>query len=202
MADAGGPLLYDFDMGGGGFAVGGSFSLGDNFVIDAGYSADQGNSGSNDIDDGGIFGADSQSYIVQGSFLSDGFLDAGIAYLHGDGNGDNDFTDTFAGLLNLDFGGFFVAGYFAWHDNGDDDDESYQFGAGFSDFIFEGSEIGVYYANLPTYANEEPYMIEGYWGIPVNQYLTLTPAVIYGDLQDGNGSTDNFYGALRATFSF
>jgi hypothetical protein len=202
VADPGGPLLYDFDMGGGGFAAGASFGLGDNFVIDAGYSGDQGGSGTNDPDDGGIFGANEQSYIVQGSFLSDGFLDAGIAYLHGNDGGDNDFTDTFAGLLNLDFGSFFLAGTFAYHDNGNDDDTSYMFGGGFSDFLFEGSELGVYYANLPTYANEEPYMIEGYWGIPVNQYLTVTPAVIYGDLQDGGGSTDNFYGALRATFSF
>jgi hypothetical protein len=200
VADPGGPLLYDFDMGGGGFAAGVSFALGDNFVIDAGYSGDQGLSGTNDPQDGGIFGANEQSYIVQGSFLSDGFLDVGLAYLHGNDGGDDDFTDTFAGLLNLDFGSFFLAGYFAWHDNGADDDESYQFGGGFNDLLFEGSQLGVYYANIPDYA-DEPYMIEGYWSIPVNQFLTLTPAVIYGDLDVG-GDDEQFYGALRATFSF
>ncbi|MDB9527650.1 iron uptake porin [Oscillatoria sp. CS-180] len=200
VADPGGPVGYDFDMGGGGFAVGGSIGLGDNFVIDAGYSGDQGNSGTNDTDDGGIFGANSQSYIVQGSFLSDGLIDAAVAYLHGNDGGDNDFTDTFMGLLNLDFGNFFLAGYFAFHDNGDDDDTSFQFGGGFDDLLFEGSEFGVYYADLADY-DDDPYMIEGYLAIPVNQYLTLTPAVIYGDLGDGDDD-ENFYGALRATFSF
>lgn len=200
VADAGGPRLYDFEMGGGGFGVGASLSLGDNFVIDAGYSGDQGGSGTNDRDDGGIFGADSQSYIVQGSFLTDGFLDAAVAYMHGNDGAGSLFTDTFAGLLNLDFGGFFLAGSFAYHDRDGDDDTSYQFGGGFSDFLFEGSDFGVYYANIPDY-DDEPYMIEGYWAIPVNQFLTLTPALIYGDLDDGDES-ENFYGALRATFSF
>ena len=200
VADPGGPVLYDFDMGGGGFAVGGSFGIGDNFVIDAGYSGDQGGSGTNDPDNGGIFGADSQSYIVQGSYLSDGFLDVGLAYLHGNDGADNDFTDTFAALLNLDFNGFFVAGTFAFHDNGDDDDTSFMVGAGFSDFLIEGSDVGVYYADLADY-DDDPYMIEGYWGIPVNQFLTVTPAIIYGDLDSG-GDSENFYGALRATFSF
>jgi len=204
VADPGGPLLYDFDMGGGGFAVGGSLALGDNFVIDAGYSGDQGGSGTNDPDDGGIFGADSQSYIVQGSFLTDGFLDAAVAYMRGNAPGtagwiDDEFTNTYAGLLNLDFGGFFLAGYYAFHDQDGRSDESYQFGGGFSDFLFEGSEFGVYYANIPDF-DDEPYMIEGYWGIPVNQYLTLTPALIYGDLDNARG--ENFYGALRATFEF
>ena len=101
--------------------------------------------------------------------------------------------------MNLDFGGFFLAGHFAFHDDGDDDDTSYQFGGGFNDFLLEGSQFGVYYANLPDY-DDEPYMIEGYWAVPVNQFLTLTPALIYGDLDDGD--SENFYGALRATFSF
>ena len=67
VADPGGPVFYDFDMGGGGFAGGVSFALGESFVIDAGYSADQGEDGSNDPNNGGILGANSQSYIVQGS---------------------------------------------------------------------------------------------------------------------------------------
>lgn len=199
VADPGGPLLYDFGMGGGGFAFGGSIGLGDNFVIDAGYSGDQGTSGTNDPDDGGIFGAEEQSYIVQGSFLSDGLIDAALVYIHGD-DGDGEFTDTYGGLVNLDFGNFFLAGYFAFHEEDGDDDTSYMFGGGFDDLLFEGSEFGVYYANIPDY-DDEPFMIEGYLAIPVNQYLTLTPAVIYGDLDDGDDS-ENFYGALRATFKF
>ncbi|MGF1460596.1 MAG: iron uptake porin, partial [Leptolyngbyaceae cyanobacterium] len=198
VADPGGPVGYDFGMGGGGFAVGGSFQIGDNFVIDAGYSADQGNSGSNDPNDGGIFGSNDQSYIVQGSFLSDGLLDLGVAYLRGSGDGnDDDFVDTFMGLANLDFGSFFVAGYFAHHDGEGNSDDSWQIGAGFDDLFIEGSEVGVYYADLADF-DEDNYMIEGYWGVPVNQFLTITPAIIYGEFED----EDNWYGALRATFKF
>ncbi|MEM6837820.1 MAG: iron uptake porin [Cyanobacteria bacterium P01_C01_bin.120] len=201
VADPGGPLFYDFDMGGGGFGIGGSVALGDNFVIDAGYSGEQGASGTNDPSDGGIFGADQQSYIVQGSFISDGLIDAGLAYLRGNDGEDNDFTNTFAGLLNLDFGGFFLAGTVAFSDNDDDDDFHWMAGGGFSDLLFEGSEFGVYYAELPDYGDNDPRIIEAYLGIPVNQFLTITPAFIYGDLNQGD-DTDQFYGAVRATFSF
>ncbi|NER82359.1 MAG: S-layer protein, partial [Leptolyngbya sp. SIO1D8] len=200
VADPGGPVFYDFDMGGGGFAGGLNFALTDNIVIDAGYSADNGGSGSNDPDDGGIFGADSQSYIIQGNYLSDGLINAGIAYLHGNDGDDDDFTDTFAGLLSLDFGRFIVAGSFAFHDNGDDDDTSWMAGIALPDLFLEGSQLGVYYADLADY-DDDPYMIEGYYEVPVNQFLTITPAVIYGDLDTG-GDDDSFYGAIRATFSF
>ncbi|MBE7381400.1 MAG: carbohydrate porin [Leptolyngbya sp. SIO1E4] len=200
VADPGGPALYDFDMGGGGFAGGLSFALTDNIVIDAGYSADNGGSGSNDPDDGGIFGADSQSYIGQISYLSDGLFNAAFAYLRGNDGDDDDFTDTFAGLLNLDFGGFMVSGTVAYHDNGDDDDVSWMAGVAVPDIFIEGAQLGVYYADLPDY-DDDPYMIEGYFEVPVNQFLTITPAVIYGDLDTG-GDDDSFYGAIRATFSF
>jgi hypothetical protein len=103
-------------------------------------------------------------------------------------------------LLNLDFGGFFLAGSYAFHDNGEDDDQSFMFGGGFSDFLFEGSELGAYYASIPSYGSEDDYMIEGYLGVPVNQFLTLTPAVVYGDLDEGD--EENLYGVIRATFSF
>jgi len=205
VADAGGPVLYDFDMGGGGFAFGGSVGLGDNFVIDAGYSADNGEDGSNDPRDG-IAGAVSQSYIVQGSYIGDSFINAAIAYMRGNDGDDRAFTDTFAGLLNLDFDGFFIAGTAAFHDNGDDDDFSWMAGLGFQDLLFEGSEFGVYYAELPDYGDNDPSMIEAYLGIPVNQFLTITPAVIYGDLNDAPrndpGAASQWYGAIRATFEF
>jgi hypothetical protein len=41
VADAGGPVLYDVNMGGGGFAGGFSFAITDNFVFDAGYSSSE-----------------------------------------------------------------------------------------------------------------------------------------------------------------
>ena len=200
VADPGGPALYDFDMGGGGFAGGASFALTDNIVIDAGYSADGGDSGSNDPDDGGIFGADSQSYIVQASFISDGLIDGALVYMRGNDGDDNDFTDTFGGLLNLDFGRFFVAGYAAFHDNDDDDDFSWQAGAGINDLFIEGSQLGAYYANLPDF-DDDPFMAEVYYDVPLNQFLNITPAIIYGDLDEG-GDDESFYAAIRATFRF
>lgn len=200
VADPGGPVFYDFDMGGGGFGAGLSVALTDNIVIDAGYSGDTGSSGTNDADDGGIFGADSQSYIVQGSFLSDGLLDFGVAYLHGNDGDDNDFTDTFAGLVNLDFGRFFIGGHAAYHDNDDDDDFSWQAGAGVDDLFIEGSQLGGYYHDLPDY-DDDPYMFEAYYTIPFNQFLTITPALVYGDLDDGDDD-DSFYATVRATFQF
>ena len=202
VADPGGPLLYDFDMGGGGFAAGLSFALTDNIVIDAGYSGDTGDSGTNDFNDGGIFGADSQSYIVQGSYISDGLLDVGLAYLHGNDGDDEDFTDTFAGLVNLDFGRFFVGGYAAYHDEDGDDDFSWQAGGGINDLFIEGSQLGAYYANIPDY-DDDPWMAEVYYELPVNQFLTITPAVIYGNLDvDDADEDENFYAAIRATFKF
>jgi hypothetical protein len=49
---------------------------------------------------------------------------------------------------------------------------------------------------------QDPYMIEGYYEFPVNEFLTITPALIYGDPDTGAVDDDNFYGAIRATFSF
>jgi len=206
VADPGGPLLYDAPgLGGGGFAGGLSFAITDNIVFDAGYSADEDFSAN--ANDGGIFGADSQSYIGQLSFLTDGFFDGALVYAHGvDGGTEN---DTFGALVSLDFGRLIVSGYYAFHEYdgtfaGDDDDESYMFGVAFPDLFIEGSQLGVYYANRPGEADSgldgDAYMIEGYYELPVNQFLTLTPALIYGDLDTDNG--DNFYGAIRATFSF
>ena len=206
VSQAGEPTFYDFAVGGGGFGAGISFSLTDNIVIDAGYSGDEGASGTNDPDDGGIFGANEQSYIVQVNYLSDGLIDAAVAYIRGndgedDGGTDPDeFIDTFAGLINLDFGRFFVAGHIAYHDEDGEDDFSWQAGAGINDLFIEGSELAVYYHDLPDFDND-PFVVEGYWQLPINEFLTITPAVIYGDLDTG-GEDDNIYGAIRAKFSF
>ena len=119
VSQAGEPAFYDFAVGGGGFGAALSFALTDELVLDVGYSGDEGESGTNDNNDGGIFGADDQAYIVQLSYLSDGLIDAGIAYIHGNdgdegGTDPDEFMDTFAGLINLDFGRFFVAGHVAF----------------------------------------------------------------------------------------
>ncbi|MEO1094974.1 MAG: iron uptake porin [Cyanobacteria bacterium J06638_28] len=204
VADAGGPVLYDVDgLGGGGFAAGLNFAITDNIVLDAGYSADEGNSA--DSGNGGIFGASSQSYIVQLNYLTDGLFNAALVYAHGTDSGAGIGTegvenDTYGGLVSLDFGRFIVGGYYAQHDVDDDDDSTWQIGFAVPDLFIEGTQFGVYYADLFD-TDDDPYMIEGYYEIPVSQFLTITPAIIYGDLDDGNDS-ENFYGAIRATFSY
>lgn len=215
VADAGGPLFYD--VGGSssnGAGVGVSFALSDSLVFDAGYTA-----GNRDAATGlvpqatspsvGIFAANGQSYIAQLSYLSDGFLDAGIAYLHNDQSinfqgGAAGATDTFAGLLNLDFGGFFVAGHGAYSTFNGGNDFSWTAGVGFNNFLAEGAQLGVYGGQLPQVVGttNNPFLVEGYYEIPFNQYLTITPAVIYGDLNTGVADETGFWGALRATFRF
>ncbi|NJN22068.1 MAG: iron uptake porin [Leptolyngbya sp. RL_3_1] len=210
VADAGGPILYDV-VGGGGAAAGFSYSITDNFVLDAGYSAGEGSNGagvvSNSNRQGGIFGAATQSSIVQLSYLSDGIFNGALVYINGT-NGGTQTIDTYGGLVSFDFGRFIIGGYFAQHDGSGTaagtDDTTWQAGIAFPDLFIEGSQLGIYYADLFSLAaNTNPYMVEGYYEIPVNQFLTITPALIYGDLDTvGTADTDNFYGAIRATFKF
>jgi hypothetical protein len=214
VADAGGPQFYD--AGGSssnGAGAGISIAFTDNLVLDAGYTAAYTGAGDPTV---GIFAASSQSYIAQLSYLSDGFLDLGVAYLHNDqsaGFALNNTgvaaaagaTDTFAGLINLDFGGFFIAGHGAYSTFNGGNDFSWTAGLGFNDLFIEGTQLGVYGGQLPQLAgySENPFMVEGYYEVPVNKFLTITPAVIYGDTGLA-GVTDQtaFWGALRATFRF
>ncbi|WP_017299407.1 iron uptake porin [Nodosilinea nodulosa] len=208
VADAGGPAFYE--SGGSssnGAGVGVSIAFTDNLVFDAGYTA--GNPGATNPSVG-VFAATSQSYIGQLSYLSDGFLDAAFAYMHNDQSaifqgGNPGATDTFAGLVNLDFGNFFIAGHGAYQTFNGGNDFSWTAGVGFNDLFLEGAQLGVYGGQLPqrTGRTENPVLVEGYYQIPFNKFLTITPAVIYGDTGLA-GVTDQtgFWGALRATFRF
>ena len=223
VADAGGPLFYDAGMAGDA-GLGVSFAFTDNLVLDAGYSVDN-NSGSNP--DIGLFGA-GQSYIVQLSYLSDGFMDLGAAYLHSDGaadfrNGYAGGVDTFAGMVNLKFGGFEVGGYGAYTDFNGGDDFNWLVGVAFNDLFIEGSQLGIYGGQLPDISQgavlltdginvtkveattDNPFLIEGYYEIPFNEFLTITPSIVYADANfDPNLSSDSttLYGVVRATFRF
>ncbi|WP_017299408.1 iron uptake porin [Nodosilinea nodulosa] len=208
VADAGGPQFYD--VGGSssnGAGVGVSIAFTDNLVLDAGYTA--GNPGASDPSIG-VFAATSQSYIAQLSYLSDGFLDVGAVYEHNDQSaifqgGAAGATDTFAGLINLDFGNFFIAGHGAYQTFNGGNDFSWTAGVGFNNFLAEGTQLGVYGGQLPQLVGRDnnPFIVEGYYEIPFNQYLTITPAVIYGDTNlTGVGDQTGLWGALRATFRF
>jgi hypothetical protein len=208
VADAGGPGFYRFGgSNANGAGAGISISFTDNIVLDTGYTAGYAGAGDPAV---GIFAATSQSYIAQLSFISDGLLDAAFAYLHNDQSrifrgGLPGGTDTFAGLLNLDFGNFFIAGHGAWQSFNGGNDLSWTAGAGLRDVFIDGSQLAIYGGQLPQLAaySNNPVLIEGYWQIPVNRFLTLTPALIYGNANLAS-ATDNtgFWGAVRATFRY
>ncbi|WOD37805.1 iron uptake porin [Nodosilinea sp. E11] len=214
VADAGAPRFYG--TGGSssnGAGVGVNIALTDNIVLDAGYTA--GAPGAFDPSVG-IFAATGQSYIAQLNFLTDGFFNAAVSYLHNDLSSEfavdglgtaapAGATDTFAGLLSLDFGGFFITGHGAYQTFNGGNDFSWTAGVGFNNFLAEGAQLGVYGGQLPQLAGytDNPFIVEGYYEIPFNQFLTITPALIYGDASLA-GTIDNtgLWGVLRATFRF
>ncbi|PSN15388.1 S-layer protein [filamentous cyanobacterium CCT1] len=214
VAQAGEPAFYNLaGSSSNGAGVGVNINLTDTIVLDAGYTA--GNPGATQPNVG-IFAAANQSYIAQLSYLGEGFLQAGAVYLHSDRS--NTFArngtglaaaagaiDTFAGLLNLDFGNFFIAGHGAYSTFNGGNDFSWNAGVGFNDFLIEGSQLAVYGGQLPqlTGRSNNPFLVEGYYNIPFNRFLTITPALIYGQAnQVGFADNTAFWGALRATFRF
>ena len=202
VADPSGPVFYDQFAGGDGVAAGVNFALTENFILDLGYASGNDAAGltpSNPAN--GIF--DNNSYIAQLNYLSDGIIDAAVAYIGGDG-GTAD--DAIAGLLSLDFGGFIIGGYYAAVDGTAGQDlDSWQAGVAFPDFLGTGNQAGLYYAAIgDATAGVDPYLIEGYYEFALNEYLTVTPALIYGDLDTNVAGADDsrFWGAIRTTFSF
>lgn len=211
VADASGPQFYDAGMGGGAGA-GFSFALTDRIVLDAGYSVDSIEAANPAIGAGQGSG---QSYIGQLSYLGD-FFQVGAAYLHGDGSGffsadsfGNAATagavDTFAGLVNFDFGRFSVGGYGAYSDFENGDDFNWMAGVAIDDLFIEGTQLGVYTGELPQLVGytDNPFIVEGYYEIPFNEFITVTPSVFYGESNFANAPDDDtFYGMIRATFRF
>ncbi|MGF1568671.1 MAG: iron uptake porin [Nodosilinea sp.] len=213
VASASAPGFYDAGgSSGNGSGLGISLELTDDLVLDAGYTAS--NSGGATDPAIGLFAAASQSYIAQLSYLGDGVLNAGLVYMHSDqsaefADGEEGAANTYAGLVSFDFGNFFVAGHGAYQAFNGGTDVSWTVGLGVKDFLLEGSQLGLYGGQLPQledYANNA-FLVEGYFEIPVNQFLTITPAVVYGEANlrnDGGTRTDDtsLYGVLRATFKF
>lgn len=217
VSDVGEQLFYQAGMNRNGAGLGVNFNITDNLVLDAGYSINPSDATNPTI---GIFsgantGRGRQSYLVQLSYVGDGWLQAGAAYLHGDGGetfrgaaaGPNG-VNTYAGLLNLRFGDVTLAGNFAFHDFNGGSDTSWLAGIMVPDLWIEGSQLGIYGGQLPDVYNvaattSNHWLIEGYYDFPVNQYLRITPAIIYGDSQAiaaEDGTT--LYGVIRTTFRF
>ncbi len=196
VADAGGPEFYDL-YDGGDFGAGVNVAFSDNLVLDLGYSS----AASNNNGPGGGIGQNG-AYIAQLNLLTDGFLNAAVAYIGASSADSGDAENSLAGLLNLSFGNFQIGGYYAATDIKDGgDSDSYMGGIAIADFLGAGNNLGIYGGISPA-ENRDPLLVEAYYEIAVNEFFTFTPAVIYAD-NDGSGdNTENYYGALRATFKF
>ncbi len=212
-ASAAAPGFYDSGgSSGNGAGLGISLELTNDWVLDAGYTAS--NSGGATNPAIGLFAANSQSYIAQLSYLGDGAIQAGLVYLHSDqsdefAGGRSGAVNTYAGLISLELGDVFLAGHGAYQVFNGGTDLSWTVGLGVEDFLVDGSQLGLYGGQLPQledYVNN-PLVIEGYFEIPINPFLTITPALVYGEanLRNDSGTrTDDtsFYGVIRATFTF
>ncbi len=213
VASAAAPGFYDSGgSSGNGAGLGISLELRDNLVFDTGYTAS--NNGGATNPEIGLFAATSQSYIAQLSYLGDGALNAGLTYLHSDqsdefAGGQPGAVNTYAGLISLELDDFFIAGHGAYQVFNGGTDFSWTVGLGVEDFLVDGSQLGLYGGQLPQledYANN-PVLIEGYFEMPINPFLTITPALVYGEANlrnDGGTNTDDtsLYGVIRATFKF
>lgn len=196
VADAGGPEFYDL-FEGGDFGAGVNVAFTKNIVLDAAYSSTSSNV---NTEAGGIF--NNGSYIAQLNFLTDGFIDAAVTYIGSTDADEGQVEDTIAGLLALNFGRFTVAGHYANNSlEGGGDVDSYMGGIAINDFLGAGNEFGVYGGVSPA-LDRDPLLVEAYYKLNVNEYFSLTPAVIYADNDTGSDQDDNIYGALRATFKF
>ncbi len=213
VADASGPEFYDLYNGGSSFGGGVNIAFTDSLVLDLGYSTDTGNVNNDTIvvgqDDLGndIIGNDDNvglfnnySYIAQLNFLTDGLINAAVAYIDGDQDGEGSPEYTVAGLVNLDFGFLEVAGHYAYTPaQGGGDLDSYGGGVNFPELF--GGNLGAY-ASIAPNVDRDPLLIEAYYQLALNEFFTITPAVIYADNDSGVGDDNNIYGALRATFQF
>ena len=196
VADAGGPEFYD-KFEGGDFGAGANIAFTRNLILDLGYSSDSSNVNN---DDGGIF--NDSSYIAQLNLLTDGIFNAAITYIGATDADDDQFEESIAGLLALNFGRFEIGGHYAFNENGDGEDaDSYMGGFAINDLFGTGNQLGVYGGVSPS-ANRDPLLVEAYYQVAVNEFFTFTPAVIYADNDSDNDDSENVYGALRATFKF
>ncbi|MBE9061550.1 iron uptake porin [cf. Phormidesmis sp. LEGE 11477] len=194
VADVSGPVFYD-QFAGGNFGAGVNFAFTDNLVLDLGYSSEASNV---NTDDGGIF--EEYSYIAQLNFLTDGLFNAAVTYIDGESDELDTPDYTIAGLLNLDFGRVEVGGHYAYSPSDDGDQDSYGLGVTVPDLFGAGNQLGLYGTILPD-DEDEPLVVEAYYQLGLNEYFSITPAVIYADNDSGDDS-ENIYGALRATFNF
>jgi Carbohydrate-selective porin, OprB family/S-layer homology domain len=190
-------------------AVGGgvNFALTDSVVLDLGYSSRYGDAGDPAV---GILDSSEQSVIAQLNFVPDGPFNAAVTYMLNNRSaiftgGAIDKVNTFAGLASYDFGRVFVGGHIAYQTFTGGNDFSWTAGGGINDLFLEGTQLGVYGGQLPQLAANtggNPWIVEGYYEMPLNQFLTITPALIAGDANIAGADSAGFWGVIRTTFRF
>ncbi|MEO1127179.1 MAG: iron uptake porin [Cyanobacteria bacterium J06639_16] len=195
----GDPAVGDTRLSSGSSGLGFSFALTENITLDGGYAVDS----TSDAADAtvGLFAGTQQSYIGQLSYISDGLLDIALVYINATNSAGGENLDTFAVPINLDFGGFMIGGYYAFHDQGGDDTSSFMGGIAIPNLFGLGNELGVYGGIEPRFG-ADPLLVEAYYEIGVSEFLTITPAVVYLDTDAGNADDTGLFGAIRATFRF
>ncbi|MBU6229987.1 MAG: carbohydrate porin [Cyanobacteria bacterium REEB459] len=207
VADASGAQFYDVGGStGAGAGAGVNIGFGKALTLDLGYTAGYPGAANPAV---GIFSAANQSYIAQLTYLPGGVFSGALTYLHSDNSavfagGAAGAANTYAGSVSFDFGKFFVAGHGAYSDFSGGNDFSWTAGVGLKDLMLEGSQLGIYGGQLPQTVGEtaNPFLVEGYYQIPFSKYLTITPAVIYGDTKTGGSDTSGVWGAVKASFNF
>ncbi len=213
VAALGHPEFY-FLYPGGDFSAAANIDLTNSLVLDLAYHTDASNENQSAR---GLF--DDYSYMAQLNLLTDGLIDAAVVYL--DGDQSTDFAGgtgavllesnaievapeyTLAGLVSLDLGRMVISGHYAHSpaDGIEGDLDSYAGGITFPGLFGENNELGIYGGISPA-INRDPLLIEAYYRLNMNEFFTLTPALIYTDSDADVDDDDNFYGAVRAGFSF
>ena len=197
VADASTPGFYGDVDGGGDFGAGVNFAFTENVFLDLGYSSESSNR-----NDTSCVVFNESNYIAQLYFLTDGILDAAVTYIGTTDAAMGQGESAIAGLINLDFGGFQVAGHYANTDyQGGGSSDSYMGGGAFDNFLGSGNEFGIYGGDTP-HATVDTVLLEAYYEVSVNEFFTFTPAVIYTDNDSGSADDTAVYGAVRATFKF
>lgn len=186
-----------------GLAVGVNLGLTDTLILDLAYSTNSSSEAA-----AGIF--ETYEYLVQLNYLSNGPVDAAITFQ--DGEDPNTTVDYLVGgLLDLDFGAFELGGYYAFIEGmgGLGEQEEWQVGISIPNFLSPGNELGIYGGDAfdgdsaPLNFDADPMIVEMFYAIKANEYLTITPALIYANPDGVDGNTeDGLLGVLRTSFKF
>lgn len=177
------------------FGIGVNYDITDSIILDLAYSTETAN---DNTSDGGLF--NNYEYLVQLNYLSDGLIDAAVTFQDGEVDGGTvDYV--VAGSLNLDFGRFELGGYYAFIEDDAGDSDEWQVGTLVPDLFAPGNDLGIY-GGVQSSPDSNPVIIEGFYTVNFSEFFTITPAVLYGDLDTGAGDDEGVYGVVRTTFKF